>query len=141
MLDRLSTPQPTEERKFFGLDAAKINGEIQTMNCQKDLRRFKLRHRTDPTPFSPFMDSVACKIWRVVPVFYVQQQVVHRIMQLEEPHIRLNAQLEIWYVDLTEVLGAKGGLCPTVKGFDICHVSKCPPRFRIVKEREGHSVR
>src|SRR5258708_31712749 len=89
------------------------------MNCQKDLRRFKLRHRPDLTTFSPFMNSVARKIRRVVPVFHFQDQVVHRIVQLEELHIRLNAKPEIRYLDLTEILGAKGELCLTVEGFDV----------------------
>ena len=61
------------------------------MNCQKDLHRFKSCHRADLAPFSPFNNSVACKIRRVVPVFHFLEQVVHRIMQFEELHIRLNA--------------------------------------------------
>src|SRR5260370_34664249 len=85
------------------------------MNCQKDLRRFKLRHRPDLTTFSPFMNSVTRKIRRVVPVFNFQDQVVHRIAQLEELHIRLNAKPEIRYLDLTEILAAKGALRMTLE--------------------------
>src|SRR5260370_41305564 len=90
-LDRLSVPQRAEERKIFRLDAAKIDGEIQAMNGQKDLRRFQLCNGPDLTAFSSFLHSVAGKIRRVVPVFHFQEQVVHRIVQLEELHVRLNA--------------------------------------------------
>src|SRR5712692_10232390 len=119
-LNRFTATQRAEKRKFFRLDAAKIDGEIQTMNCQKDLRRFKLRDGPDLTAFSPFLNGVAGKISRVVAVFHFQEQVVHRIVQLEELHIGLNAKVEIRYLNLTEILGAKGGFCLTVEGFDVC---------------------
>jgi hypothetical protein len=79
------------------------------MNRQKDLRRFKLCNSPDLTAFSSFLHSVACKIRRVVPVFHFQKQVVRRIVQVKEPYIRLDVQLEIWCLNLTEILGAKGG--------------------------------
>src|SRR5467141_3482798 len=119
-LDRLSAAQCAEERKIFRLDAAKIDGEIQAMNGQKDLRRFQLCNGPDLTAFSSFLHSVAGKIRRVVPVFHFQEQIVHGIVQLEQSHIRLDAQLEICCVHVTEILGAKRGLCLTVEGFDVC---------------------
>src|SRR6267143_4712975 len=117
---RFSVSHCVEQEEFFRLDAAEIDGEIQPMNCQKDLRRFKLCNGPDLTAFSSFVHSVAGKIRRVVPVFHFQEQIVHGIVQLEQSHIRLDAQLEICCVHLTEILGAKRGLCLTVEGFDVC---------------------
>jgi len=90
-LDRPSAPQPGEERELFRLDAAKIDGEIQAMNCQKYLRRFKLRHGTDFAVFSSLLNSIAGNIGRVITMFHFQEQVIHRIMELEELDIRLKA--------------------------------------------------
>src|SRR6266851_1844749 len=86
-LDRLSAPQRAEERKIFRLDAAKIDGEVQAMNGQKDSCRFKLCNGPDLAAFSPFLNSVAGKITHILAAFHFQEQVVHRIVQLEELHV------------------------------------------------------
>src|SRR5260370_22280761 len=56
-LDRLSAPQRAKERKIFRLDAAKIDGEVQAMNGQKDLRRFKLRNGPDLASVSAVLNG------------------------------------------------------------------------------------
>src|SRR5882762_3834072 len=81
--DRLSAPQRAEERELFGLNAAKIDGEVHAMDRQKDLSGLELRNGTDPAMFSTFLNSVTCPVRCVISVFHFQKQVVDRIVQLK----------------------------------------------------------
>src|SRR5207302_7883855 len=88
-LDRFPALQRIEERKLFRFDAAKIDGEVQAMDRQKDLGGLELRNRADPAVFSAFVNGVDRPIRYVVTVFHVQEKVVDRIVQIEELHVRL----------------------------------------------------
>src|SRR6267378_1649425 len=118
-LDRFPALQRIEEGKLFRFNAAKVDGEIQTVNRQKNLGGLKLRHGTDFAVFSAFLHGVTRSIRSVISVFHFQKQVVDRIMQFEELHIRLNVQPEPRRFGLIKILGAKRGICQAVEGFNI----------------------
>jgi len=90
------------------------------MNCQKDLRRFKLCNGPDLTAFRRSCIALLAKSGVSSPCFTSKSKSSHGIVQLEQSHIRLDAQPEIWCLHLTEILGAEGGLSLTVEGFDVC---------------------
>ena len=104
------------------------------MHGKKNRRRLQPRHRAHALLLVPLVEGVAREIRVLFVFFQFNQQVVHRIMQIEKMNIRLQLQVQRLRISSREILGFQSRFRFSVKRINISPFAAGPCRLPILAQ-------
>ncbi len=79
-----------ENRKFLLLDAAEVNGVVDAVHGQKNLRWLQLCNSANAFALAMLRESVAGEIRVFVFFAHFKEKIVYGITETQQSHVRLN---------------------------------------------------